>query len=123
MGELSFSSGGDALKRTDQKTTHQLTRLDFVLRESLTYRYPSPTNPSYIVRAPSQITDLVSASADLGLSAAVLYQQEPVAFEVEGTVPLDWKRMTVRTAKVRPYLALSLSLSLLSFFRVLYVDA
>ncbi|KWU42045.1 hypothetical protein RHOSPDRAFT_27204 [Rhodotorula sp. JG-1b] len=81
----------------------KLTRLDFVLRESLTYRYPSPANPSYIVRAGSQITDLVSASADLGLSAAaaaaVLYQQEPVAFEVEGTVPLDWKRMTVRTAK------------------------
>ncbi|GAA5963471.1 hypothetical protein JCM8115_003377 [Rhodotorula mucilaginosa] len=76
----------------------KLTRLDFVLRESLTYRYPSPSNPSYIVRAPSRITDLVSASADLE-AAALLYQHEPVAFSVEGVVPLDWKRMTVRTAK------------------------
>lgn len=99
---------------TDQKkaSAHaQLTRLDFVLRESLTYRYPSSSNPSYIVRAPSRITDLVSASADFGNGSVLVYQHEPVAFEVEGVVPLDWKRMTVRTAKVSVFLGYGLSLT------------
>ena len=80
QAESSFFFLAERFSLTKERPrTQQLTRLDFVLRESLTYRYPSPANPSYIVRAGSQITDLVSASADLGLSAAaaaaVLYHR------------------------------------------------
>ncbi|GAA5992557.1 hypothetical protein JCM10908_002662 [Rhodotorula pacifica] len=84
----------------------KLTRLDLVLRESPTYRYPSPSNPSYITRAPPKLTTVLSANASVSpeperdrFGFAVLYQHEPLAFEVKGSVPIEWKRMTVRTAK------------------------
>lgn len=84
----------------------QLTRLDFVLRETLTYRYPSPANPSYIVRAPPKVTSIVTANASVSpdpnndpTAFAVLYQNEPVSFAMSGIVPTSHSRVTVRTAK------------------------
>lgn len=86
----------------------QLTRLDFVLRETLTYRYPSPANPSYIVRAPPKVNSIVTANANISpdpnndpTAFAVLYQNEPVSFAMSGMVPTSHCRVTVRTAKVR----------------------
>ncbi|BGO96276.1 hypothetical protein NBRC10512_000390 [Rhodotorula toruloides] len=83
-----------------------LTRLDFVLRETLTYRYPSPANPSYIVRAPPKVTSIVTANASVSpdpnndpTAFAVLYQNEPVSFAMSGIVPTSHSRVTVRTAK------------------------
>ncbi|BGP36020.1 hypothetical protein JCM10296v2_007872 [Rhodotorula toruloides] len=84
----------------------RLTRLDFVLRETLTYRYPSPANPSYIVRAPPKVTSIITANASVSpdpnndpSAFAVLYQNEPVSFAMSGIVPTSHSRVTVRTAK------------------------
>ncbi|BGP28195.1 arrestin-like, C-terminal domain protein [Rhodotorula toruloides] len=84
----------------------RLTRLDFVLRETLTYRYPSPANPSYIVRAPPKVTSIVIANASVSpdpnnnpTGFAVLYQNEPVSFAMSGIVPTNHSRVTVRSAK------------------------
>lgn len=87
----------------------QLRKLDCVLLETITYRYPSPANPAYLVRAPPRVETLFSAQASVSLQGerdpggfAVLDRREgELAFGLEGTVPADWRRMTVRTAKVR----------------------
>lgn len=73
--------------------------MEFFLCESLTYRYPSPANPAYLIRAAPEVAVVVNADADV--SSGILYQHEPLEYGMEGSVPLDWKRMTVRTAKVR----------------------
>ncbi|GAA5873044.1 hypothetical protein JCM8547_000014 [Rhodosporidiobolus lusitaniae] len=84
----------------------KLTRIDAVLRETLTFRYPSPANPQYIIRAPPKVTSLfqattsVSPDPDANPSAfCILYSNEPVGFELNGVVPSDHTRVTVRTAK------------------------
>ncbi|GAA5887145.1 hypothetical protein JCM5296_001610 [Sporobolomyces johnsonii] len=83
----------------------KLTRLDFVLRETLTFRYPSPANPNYITRAPPRVSSLFTANASVSpdvnnpTAFAVLYQNEPVAFDLTGIVPSSHMRVTVRTAK------------------------
>ncbi|GJN94571.1 hypothetical protein Rhopal_007654-T1 [Rhodotorula paludigena] len=67
-----------------------LTRLDFVLRETLTYRYPSASNPNYIVRGPPRVNTLFTSNASVSpdpnnpTAFAVLYQNEPVAFDLAG---------------------------------------
>ncbi|GAA5946471.1 hypothetical protein JCM1841_004636 [Sporobolomyces salmonicolor] len=83
----------------------QLTRLDVVLRETLTFRYPSPANRNYVVRAlprvPSLLTTNVSVSPDMGnpTAFAVLYQNVPVAFKLTDMVPSSYMPVTVRAAK------------------------
>lgn len=64
------------------------------------------------MRAPPKVTALftanasVSADPDNPSAFAVLYENEPVAFDLTGVVPNNHTRVTVRTAKVRPSLAL-----------------
>ncbi|GAA5989635.1 hypothetical protein JCM11641_002908 [Rhodosporidiobolus odoratus] len=83
----------------------KLTRLDFVLRETLTFRYPSPANPQYIIRAPPKVSSLFTANASVSpdpnepSAFAVLYSHEPVAFDLTGLVPTSHTRVTIRTAK------------------------
>ncbi|GAA6059825.1 hypothetical protein JCM10212_003737 [Sporobolomyces blumeae] len=83
----------------------RLTRLDFVLRETLTYRYPSPSNPSYLVRAPPKVSSIFTANASVSpdpdnpVAFAVLYRDEMVGFDLNGIVPTGHMRVTVRTAK------------------------
>ncbi|BGP21108.1 hypothetical protein JCM10213_008979 [Rhodosporidiobolus nylandii] len=83
----------------------KLTRLDMVLRETLTYRYPSPTNPSYIIRAPPKVSSLFTANASVSPDSnepsafAILYAGEPVTFDMSGLIPSSHSRVTVRTAK------------------------
>ncbi|GAA5833431.1 hypothetical protein JCM11251_003493 [Rhodosporidiobolus azoricus] len=84
----------------------KLTRLDFTLRETLTYRYPSPSSPSYTIRAPPKVTFLFTANASVSPDPerdpegfAVLYKDEPVGVEMVGVVPSGHGRVTVRTAK------------------------
>ncbi|GAA5993960.1 hypothetical protein JCM5350_008339 [Sporobolomyces pararoseus] len=85
-------------------TPIRLTRLDFVLREQITYRYPA-NNSAYLVRSPPRNNSIftvnanVSAVSDTPTSFAVLYRDEPVSFELAGTVPTTHTRVTVRTAK------------------------
>ncbi|BGP44152.1 hypothetical protein JCM10449v2_008216 [Rhodotorula kratochvilovae] len=83
----------------------KLTRLDFVLRETLTYRHPSPSNQNFIVRGAPKVTALFTANASVSpdpenpTAFAVLYENEPVAFDLTGIVPNGHNRVTVRTAK------------------------
>ncbi|GAA5847535.1 hypothetical protein JCM9279_005284 [Rhodotorula babjevae] len=83
----------------------KLTRLDTVLRETLTYRHPSPSNQNYVVRASPKVTALFTANASVSpdpdnpSAFAVLYENEPVAFDLTGVVPNNHSRVTVRTAK------------------------
>ncbi|GAA5940828.1 hypothetical protein JCM3775_006824 [Rhodotorula graminis] len=83
----------------------KLTRLDAVLRETLTYRHPSPSNQNYVVRSPPKVTALFTANASVSPDPdnpnafAVLYENEPVAFDLSGVVPNNHTRVTVRTAK------------------------
>ncbi|GAA6052552.1 hypothetical protein JCM3770_003239 [Rhodotorula araucariae] len=83
----------------------KLTRLDFVLRETLTYRHPSALNQSLIVRGTPKVTALFTANASVSpdpkypTAFAVLYENEPVAFDLTGIVPNGHNRVTVRTAK------------------------
>ncbi|GAA5913778.1 hypothetical protein JCM8208_004165 [Rhodotorula glutinis] len=83
----------------------KITRLDTVLRETLTYRHPSPSNQNYVVRAPPKVTALFTANASVSpdpdnpSAFAVLYENEPVAFDLTGVVPNNHSRVTVRTAK------------------------
>ncbi|GAA6009857.1 hypothetical protein JCM10207_002135 [Rhodosporidiobolus poonsookiae] len=82
-----------------------LTRLDFVLRETITFRYPSPSNVNYIIRAPGKVSTLFQANASISSDPsnpsafAVLYPHEPVAFDLTGLIPPTHTRVTVRTAK------------------------
>ncbi|GAA5949392.1 hypothetical protein JCM3765_003394 [Sporobolomyces pararoseus] len=86
-------------------TPIRLTRLDFVLREQITYRYPSPNNSAYLVRSPPRNNSIftvnanVSAASDTPTAFAVLYRDEPISFELAGNVPTTHTRVTVRTAK------------------------
>ncbi|GAA6043289.1 hypothetical protein JCM8097_003037 [Rhodosporidiobolus ruineniae] len=83
----------------------KLTRLDAVLRETIRFTYPSPNNPNYIIRGPPKVNTLFTATASVSsdpndqAAFAVLYQGEPVAFQLSGMVPSDHARVTTRTAK------------------------
>ncbi|GAA6012777.1 hypothetical protein JCM11491_002558 [Sporobolomyces phaffii] len=82
-----------------------LTRLDFVLREHVTFRYPSANNPAYLVRAPPRTTAIftsnanVSTDPDVSTAFVVVHKDEPAAFSLTGTVPASHMRVTVKTAK------------------------
>ncbi|BGP58709.1 hypothetical protein JCM8202v2_006386 [Rhodotorula sphaerocarpa] len=110
--EVAAVGPGDALRLWVQvgwngEAPIKLRKLDCVLLETITYRYPSPANPAYLVRAPPRVETLFSAQANVSLQGerdpagfAVLDRREgELAFGLEGTVPADWRRMTVRTAK------------------------
>jgi len=82
----------------------QLTRLDFILREQITFRYPSPNNSAYLVRSPSRTSSIftinanTSSDSDASSPFAILYRGEPATFDLNGTVPTTHTRVTVRTA-------------------------
>jgi hypothetical protein len=83
----------------------QISRLDFVLRETITFSYPSSTNSNRIIRSPPRVNTLfntdASSSSDESAGFAVVYKNEPSHFALVGTVPSSHSRVTVRTAKVR----------------------
>lgn len=80
----------------------KITRLDFVLRETVTLLYPSPTDPNRIIRSPPRVNTLINSDApEVDRSFAVIYKDEPSHFTLVGTVPSSHSRVTVRTAKVR----------------------
>ncbi|ORY66797.1 hypothetical protein BCR35DRAFT_334540 [Leucosporidium creatinivorum] len=83
----------------------KLTRLDFVLRETLTFRHPIPGQPNRTQRSTPRITSIFTANASVSsdpdnpTAFAVLYPHEPVSFDLTGIVPSSHSRVTVRTAK------------------------
>ncbi|GAA5883979.1 hypothetical protein JCM16303_001345 [Sporobolomyces ruberrimus] len=82
-------------------TPIRLNRLDCVLREQITFRYPSPNNPAYLVRSPPRTNAIFSVNANGNDSntLGVLYTDAPSVFSLTGTVPASHMRVTVRTAK------------------------
>ncbi|GAA5915203.1 uncharacterized protein JCM6883_001766 [Sporobolomyces salmoneus] len=83
----------------------RLTKLEFVLREQIVFRYPSPNNSSYLVRSPPRTNSIFTCNANANSNSndstpfAVLYKDELVTFDLTGTVPTSHPRVTVRTAK------------------------
>ncbi|GAA5941406.1 uncharacterized protein JCM15063_006089 [Sporobolomyces koalae] len=83
----------------------RLTRLGFVLQEEIIFRYPSPKNPSYLLRSPARSTAILSASANKSAdfdgqhTLAMLDNDAVVGFSLSGLVPTTHTRVTVRTAK------------------------
>ena len=86
----------------------RVTRLDAVLRETLTFRYPNaatPSRPAQRVNAVFTATARIAEGTDgstlaNGNGVAILYPHERArSFVVTGVVPRAHARVTVRTAK------------------------
>lgn len=52
-------------KPTTDLLRSQLTRLDFVLRETLTFRHPIPGQPNHTQRSTPRITSIFTANASV----------------------------------------------------------
>ncbi|KAL8280936.1 hypothetical protein RQP46_006615 [Phenoliferia psychrophenolica] len=83
----------------------KLTRLDFVLRETITFRSSSSSGTGGVPKSQPRTSSIFTANASVSgdpanpSACAILHENRPASFDLTGIVPSSHSRVTVRTAK------------------------